>query len=62
VIIIAISEQTLRRSVPSGRDILRKRRLRINSPARPEVCKFNEIILNEDVLSKSNSNTERLTV
>lgn len=37
VVVVAVSQQALRRPVPPGRDVLCERRLRVDSAAGPEV-------------------------
>lgn len=50
VIVVAIGEKTLWRSVPSGRDILCEGRLRVDTSAGSKVCKLNHIARNQNIL------------
>ena len=50
VIVVTVSQQALRRPVPSCRNVLCERWLRINSSARTEVGKFDHVARDQDVL------------
>ena len=51
VIVVAVSQEALRRSVPSGADILCKRRLRVDATARPKVCQLHLVFFQQDVFT-----------
>ena len=50
VAVVAVSQKTLRGSIPSSRDILSKRGLGINPSAGAKVSQFNGVVEKEDVL------------
>jgi hypothetical protein len=52
VIIVAIREQALRRSVPPRGNVLSERGLAVHASARSEIRQLHLIILNQDVLAK----------
>ena len=51
VIVVAVSEEALGRSVPSGRDVLCEGRLGVDSATGPEVSQFDLIVFYQNVLS-----------
>ena len=53
MIIISISQKAFRRPIPSSRDVLGKWWLRINSSAWAKVSKFDKIIFNQNILSRT---------
>ena len=51
MIVVAVSEEALGWSVPSGRDVLCEGRLGVDSATGPEVSQFDLIVFYQNVLS-----------
>lgn len=52
MVIVAVSQQALRRPIPPSRYVLSERRLGVHASAGSEVCQFHLFILDEDILAK----------
>ena len=51
VVVVAVSHQTLGRTVPPGRYVLSERRLRVHPATRAEVSQLDLLVLDQDVLA-----------